>query len=1020
MIKGLVKSMLVALPLSYANQLFASPAGTLDNSFGGDGLVTTAAGTSLSVVEDVIVTKLQDENEKLVAVGRSNDGGGAFDRFAVARYLSNGNLDTTFGGDGIVNTAVGSGNAAAFAGIQQTDGQLVVVGQALNSKQDVLQRTNDFAVVRYNPNGSPDTGFGDEGKVLTPPHSTEAADVFEDGAHAVVETPEHKLVVAGSSGTATDSDFALVRYNPDGSLDLSFSSIGEKGKVTTDFGNSRNDVVFSMLQQADGKLFVAGFSNNGASDDFAVARYEADGTLDTTFNSNGKQRNSVGSGDDRGLSVIRQTDGNYVVAGYSTTNGDEDIALVRYLPDGKLDSSFSGDGKVITSMGTRNDRAYQVMQLPDGKLLVAGYTQVGVNDFDFVQVRYNQNGSLDTTFSGDGKLSTSFGAGSDQAFAAVQQPEDERIVLAGVAEVRDNLVSQQRFALARYLPGDLDDDGVLDYKDNCPTVKNGANPKEDNQADQDLDGAGNACDKDDDNDGVPDNEDAFPLNPNESNDNDGDGTGDNADPDDDNDGVLDVNDPFPLDANLLNRFSGENKSDFLGYSVANAGDIGGDSIDMGGDGIDDVIAGAPRFDKKDGKKTFRNAGLVHVYSGELTSPPTILRTFKGEGAGDQFGSAVAGGGDVNGDSIPDILVGAPKADVVGGDGKKRKDAGIAVVFSGAPNGTELFRIEGEAARDNLGMAVAFVKDIDADGRDEVIVGAPKADGVDSNGKKIKDAGLASVYSYKGAGLALVHTFEGEGKGDLFGSSVAAADVDKDGKADAVIGAYRADATGSSGKKLKDAGRVYVYALSGDFPETFHQNGEQAGSRLGFAVAGADVNGDGFADVLAGAPREDYVQEATPTTAKKTFKDAGAVHVYSGESKSALYSESVHNKAPQKGALFGSAVSDAGIFPNNVGHNFVVGAYKYDPLVKGKKLTNAGRASLHRSCDGEEVLTFDGHNKNNFFGFAVTGSSDHDADGFPDMIIGGYQDDPVVNDKKISNAGVVELLTGNNTSVPCSP
>jgi len=1007
MIKGFVKSMLVALSLSYANQLFASPAGTLDKSFGGDGLVTTAAGTLLSVAEDVILVQ---GDKKLLAVGRSNDGAGAFDRFALVSYdLSNGALDTTFGSNGIVNTTVGSGNAAAFAGIQQTDRQLVMVGQALNSN---AQPTNDFAVVRYNPDGSLDTGFGDEGKVLTPPHSTEAADVFEDGAHAVVETPEHKLVVAGFSGTAADSDFALVRYNPDGSLDLSFSSIGEKGKVVTDFGNSRNDVVFSMLQQADGKLFVAGFSNNGTSDDFAVARYEADGTLDTTFNSNGKQRNSVGSGDDRGLSVIRQTDGKYVVAGYSTTNGDEDIALVRYLPDGKLDTSFSGDGKVVTSMGTRNERAYQVMQLPDGKLLVAGYTQVGVNDFDFVLVRYNKNGSLDTTFSGDGKLSTSFGAGTDQAFAAVQQPEDLHIVLAGVAEVRDNLVSQQRFALARYLPGDQDDDGVLDYTDNCPTVKNPPPQAGDPQDDQDKDGIGDACDDDRDGDGVPNDKDAFPDDKAESNDNDGDGFGDNADPDDDNDCVLDVDDHFPLVANLLNRFDGKNKSDYLGFSVA-AGDINTD-------GKDDVIAGAPRFDNKEGKKTFRNAGLVHVYSGELTKQPTILRTFIGEGAGDQFGSAVAGGGDVNGDNIPDILVGAPKADVTGGDGKKRKDAGIAVVFSGAPNGTKLFSIEGEAAGDNLGMAVAFVKDIDADGRDEVIVGAPKADGVDSNGKKLKDAGLASVYSYKEAGLALVHTFEGESKGDLFGSSVATADVDKDGKADAVIGAYRADATGSSGKKLKDAGRVYVYALSGDFPEIFHQNGEQAGSRLGFAVAGADVNGDGFADVLAGAPREDYVQEATPATAKKTFKDAGAVHVYSGESKSALYSESVRNKAPQKGALFGSAISDAGLITGETTHNFIVGAYKYDVTSKGKKLANAGRASWHRGSDGVEQFGFDGHNRNNYYGFAVSGSGDHNGDGFTDMIVGGYQDDPLAGNKKISNAGIVELLTAEDPSSSCQP
>ncbi|MEC4748253.1 thrombospondin type 3 repeat-containing protein [Methylomicrobium sp. Wu6] len=1009
--------------LIFSNSLFALPAGTLDSSFSDDGLVTTAAGASFSVAEDLI----QQQNDlKLVAVGRSNDGVGAFDRFAAVRYSSNGIVDTNFGGDGIVNTTVGSGNAGAFAVTQQANGKLVVVGLALNSN---AQPTSDFAVVRYNANGSLDTNFNNGGIVLTPPHSRVDLDVFEDGAQAVVETPEHKLVVAGFSGTATDSDFALVRYNSDGSLDTSFSPIGEPGKVTTDFGNMRNDVVFSMIQQADGKLFVAGFSNNAATntDDFAVARYNADGTLDKGFNSNGLKRTSISSGDDQGLSVIQLTvegpdKDKYVVAGYSTTSGNEDIALVRYNQNGSLDTTFSGDGIVRTPIGSGNDRAYQVMELPNGKLLVAGYTQVGINDFDFVLVRYNQNGSLDTSFSGDGKLSTSFGAGSDQAFAAVQQANDYRIVLAGAASITTNLVSQKRLALARYLPGDLDNDGVLDYIDNCPNTKN------EDQADQDKDGIGDVCDDDRDGDGHLNKEDAFPDDPTEWNDNDGDGIGDNADPDDDNDGVPDEDDPFPFDANLLNQFSGEKKSDYLGYSVANAGDIiytykdidNKVIVGFGKDGFDDVIVGVPRFDKKEGKKTLSNAGSVYVYSGNFADQAKRIE-FTGSAAGDQFGSAVAGGGDVNGDLVPDIIVGAPKADVniaVDNKNKKLKDAGIAYVFSGA-DGSELFRIEGESAGDNLGNAASFMKDINTDGWNEIIVGAWKADRVDtSTGKKITDAGAAYVYSYKGSAHALLHKFEGENKGDLFGFSVASTDADQSGKVDAIIGAYGVDTQNSSGKKMKDAGGVYLILLgNGGVGPTLRLGGEHAGDRLGFAVASADVDGDGLADVLAGAPQEDYVQEATQDAPKKTFQDAGSVHVFYGKTlpKFSLY----HNKEPQKGALFGSAISDAGVFPSEVGHKFIVGAYKYDPVVKGKKLANTGRVSLHRGCDAEELLTFDGHIQNNYFGFAVSGSSDHNADGFPDMIVGGYQDHSVVDGKKISNAGVVELLTGKYTSVPCS-
>jgi uncharacterized delta-60 repeat protein len=984
MAKNFVKIIVIAVSLAAANRLNALPSGTLDGSFSGDGLATTSAADLSSVAEDVI----QQKDGKLVAVGRGNNGT-AFDRFAVVRYSSNGNLDTAFDGDGIANTTVGSGNAQAFAVIQQADNKLVVVGRALNSN---AQPTGDFAVVRYNPNGSLDTSFSDDGIVLTPPHSTTASDVFEDRAHAVIETPEHKLVVAGFSGTATDSDFAMVRYNQNGSLDLNFSPIGQAGKVTSDFGNHGNDAIFSMIQQADGKLFVAGFSNNGTSDDFAVARYNADGSFDTTFNSDGKQRNSLSAGDDQGLSVIQQTDGKYLVAGYSTANGNEDIALVRYLTDGRLDPSFGGDGIVITSVGSGDDRAYQVMQSPDGKLVVAGYTEVGPGDFDFVLVRYNQNGSLDTTFSEDGKLGTSFDTGADQAFAAVLQA-DNRIVLAGAAEITGSLLSRQNFALARYLPGDIDDDGVLDYLDNCPSAKNA------DQLDTDADGQGNACDNDDDNDGIPDNKDSFPLEANETNDNDGDGIGDNADINDDNDCHLDVADNFPSDASLINRFNGERKGDFLGFAVAHAGDIDGD-------GVGDVIVGIPHHDRKVGNRTVNNAGLVSVYSGKFTAPSTLLHTFAGEEAGDQFGSAVAGMGDINGDSVPDILVGASTADVLRDDGKKSRDAGRATVFSGA-DGSELLRIEGEAAGDNLGNAVGFAKENLAVDSSRILVGAWKADKIDpGTGKKIKDAGAAYVYSKDNL---LIRKFEGENKSDAFGFSIASnnMDMDKDGKADVIIGAYGVDAVDNGGKKRQNAGRVYVYGLAGDYPELFRQEGGRAGDRLGFAVAGADIDGDGFVDVLAGAPGEDI----RLSSSQKLIKDAGSVRVYSGQNKSELYR--AQNKDPQTGALFGSAISDAGVFPGGTKHNFIVGAYKYDPPVKGKKLANAGRVSFHQGMDGVERYSIDGKTKGGYFGYALSEVGDSDLDNFSDFIIGGYLDDPIVN-KPVVNAGVAKLISGGDS------
>ena len=165
-------------------------------------------------------------------------------------------------------------------------------------------------------------------------------------------------------------DFALVRYNSDGSLDTTFSG---DGKLTTAIG-SGNDYGYSVTVQADGKILVAGASHNGSNDDFALVRYNTDGSLDTTFAGDGKLTTAIGSSDDYGRSVTLQADGKILVAGYSANGSNDDFALVRYNTDGTLDTTFSGDGKLTTAIGASHDEGYSVTVQADGKILVAGYS----------------------------------------------------------------------------------------------------------------------------------------------------------------------------------------------------------------------------------------------------------------------------------------------------------------------------------------------------------------------------------------------------------------------------------------------------------------------------------------------------------------------------------------------------------------------------------------------------------------------------------------------------------------------
>ncbi|MBP7111441.1 MAG: DUF4347 domain-containing protein, partial [Nitrosomonas sp.] len=355
--------------------------------------------------------------------------------FALVRYNTDGTLDTSFSGDGTLTTAIGSGDDYGQSIAVQADGKILVTGYGWNGS------TYDFALVRYNTDGTLDTSFSGDGKLTTDFGAS------SDYGYSVTVQADGKILVAGQSNVGGAYDFALTRYNSDGTLDTSFSG---DGKLTTDFGVS-DDYGTSMTVQADGKILVAGYSWNGSTFDVALVRYNNNGTLDTSFSGDGMLTTDFGASSDYGYSVTVQADGKILVAGQSNVGGTYDFALVRYNTDGTLDTSFSGDGKLTTNFGSSYNYGASVTVQADGKILVGGTSWNGSN-YDFALVRYNSDGTLDTSFSGDGELTTAIGSESEYG-ASVTVQADGKILVAGQSWNGSNY----DFALVRY-----SNDGTLD------------------------------------------------------------------------------------------------------------------------------------------------------------------------------------------------------------------------------------------------------------------------------------------------------------------------------------------------------------------------------------------------------------------------------------------------------------------------------------------------------------------------------------------------------------------------------
>lgn len=410
-------------------------------------------------------------------------------------HAAAGDLDPSFGSGGKATTDFG-GIDSANAIILQPDGKILAAGEASMSSGSSL----DFALARYHSNGGPDTSFGNSGRVTTDFSGGDSASALArqvDGkilvagtvgvfdfatppptfgaiaryningsldvtfgasgkaitslrrANAIALQADGKILIAGTgiSSAGTDNDFVLARYNTDGSIDTSF---GINGLVTTDFGAT--DYIAAIVLQSDGKIVAGGttvIANPGARN-FALARYDNNGSLDTSFGNGGKVTTNFGAySDDDGLNTIAlQPDGKIVAAGTATG----DFAIARYNNNGSLDATFGINGKVTKNISF-TDKALALFIQSDGKILLAGSVGYSGGPAQLIItsaiIRYHSNGSLDATFGKAGMLTGFDGSAYGESVGAMAIQADDKLVVAGRIFTGNN--TSNDFALARYL-----------------------------------------------------------------------------------------------------------------------------------------------------------------------------------------------------------------------------------------------------------------------------------------------------------------------------------------------------------------------------------------------------------------------------------------------------------------------------------------------------------------------------------------------------------------------------------------
>lgn len=389
--------------------------GSLDKSFGGHGSGFTPIVGAVSSVAIRPDGKIVVAGADIVVTTES------FLAFAISRFNQDGSYDQSFGTEGIVTTPFDDlfGNSRASSVTFQLDGKVVAAGYATNG--------GAMLAARYNEDGSLDTGFSTDGR---------AAIMISNGgnrANAVIVQTDGKILMGGSTRagtTGTMTDFALVRLNTDGTLDGSFD---DDGKVTTRFEDT-SSTILGIDIHSDGTIVATGNSVSGSIRNFAVARYNGDGSPDVSFDQDGKVITDINL-QDSVFGVQTQEDGKIVICGHTLVDPFPFVSMVtvRYNVDGSLDNSYDGDGIAVTAVPDIHSSARAVLIQPDARIMAVGYTGfggfIGVNT-DILLARYQVNGQPDESFGADGVAVIEFGNASDMIFEMAAQA-DGKVIAAG-------------------------------------------------------------------------------------------------------------------------------------------------------------------------------------------------------------------------------------------------------------------------------------------------------------------------------------------------------------------------------------------------------------------------------------------------------------------------------------------------------------------------------------------------------------------------------------------------------------
>jgi uncharacterized delta-60 repeat protein len=399
--------------------------GRLDNTFSSDGKVTTDFAGQDDDGRAVLVLS----NGGIIVGGAAIEGG--VSKFALAKYSNSGVLDISFDKDGKVMTTVNDEPSSPYDMNLQSDDKIVLAGSTFSGK---------FCTVRYSAYGVPDNSYGKAGINI------QDLGGGTGGLRGVVILSDRKALVCGFSSLNQNTDGVIARLNTDGSLDLGF---GDKGLVYIAYNLTRTEAT-SLSIQMDGKILTGAIANDALFSRFGLARFNENGTLDDDFAEGGKFLNQTcpTCGDELTTDMTVQQDGKILLFGirYSTINERDNYQLMRLHPDGRIDSSFGKNGIVQTDFDSTFDRGISVAVQSDHKIICSGFVYNG-QDWDFGLVRYLPDGNLDSGFGVGGKLITAIGRGNDVAYAMALQ-EDGKIVVGGLSVV--DTPNIYHYALVRY------------------------------------------------------------------------------------------------------------------------------------------------------------------------------------------------------------------------------------------------------------------------------------------------------------------------------------------------------------------------------------------------------------------------------------------------------------------------------------------------------------------------------------------------------------------------------------------